>query len=66
MRQHVFVDGIHSGQRLPRRLGIRHTDAKLFLQRNHEFQRIDRIQPETAGTEKRQIVSDLVFRDLQH
>lgn len=60
------MDGIDGCERLPRSFGISDADAKFLFQRNDEFQRVDGIQPETAGAEERQIIGDLLLRNLEH
>ena len=55
---------VASAWRAVSEFGTRH--AKLFLQRDHQLQRVDRVEPEPVFAKERQIVGDLFLRHFQH
>jgi hypothetical protein len=64
--ENVIVDRIYGLKRLAGYFRTWHADPKCFLHAYHQLERIDGIQTETVGSEKRKIVSDLFGGNLQH
>jgi hypothetical protein len=58
----VFRDGIDGYQHLHRQRAILDGDAELLLDAEHQFQRVDRVEPEAAGPEQRRIIADPLDR----
>ena len=62
----VVVNRVHAPQRFRGDFGIWNADAERLFHADHELQRVDGIKAETPGTEKRQIITDLVGGGLEH
>jgi len=58
----VFRDGLDGDQHPHRHRAILDDDAELLLDAEHQFQRVDRVEPEAAGPEQRRIILDLLDR----
>ena len=58
----VFRDGIDGYQHLHRQRAILDGYAELFLDAEHQFQRVDRVESDAAGPEQRRIIVDLLDR----
>src|SRR5205085_11472511 len=62
----VIVDRVHGSECFRRYFGIWNADAERFFHAHYEFERVDRIKAEAAGTEERQIIADFLGGGLQH
>jgi len=59
-------DGVDAVNDLPRRLRVGDLQAVVFIERDHNLERVHRIQPQTAWPEERLVVSDFLRRVLKH
>jgi hypothetical protein len=58
----VVRDGIDGYQHLHRQRPILDGDAELLLDAEHQFQRVDRVESDAAGSEQRGAIVDLLDR----
>ena len=59
-------DAVDAVNDLPRGLGVGNFQAVIFIERDHDLERVHRIQSQTARTEERLVVSDFICRVLKH
>lgn len=66
MRQHVGVNRIHGGERIPGNIGIRDGDAEVFFKRDDEFQSVYGVEAESFRAKQGHVVLNLFFRGFEH
>ena len=64
--ENVIVNRVHGPEGFRRDLGIRDADAKSLLHADHELKGIDGIETKATGSEKGEVIADLIRRRLKH